>query len=131
MTEGLHTEARRHGEHLLNVACLLLSVSPCLRVNFFFPIKANLGGGESMRVVVVGASSGLGRCIAVGLGRRGADVALLAGRSERLETAAAEIGSRVTTFACDVTDEASCKSTIARVADEMGGIDALVYCPGI
>src|SRR5215813_6207075 len=84
-----------------------------------------------MRVVVVGASSGLGRCIAVGLGRRGVDVALLARRSERLETAAAEIGSRATTFACDVTDEASCKSTIARVADEMGGIDALVYCPGI
>ena len=84
-----------------------------------------------MRVAVVGASSGLGRCIAVGLGRRGAHVALLARRRERLKTAAAEIGSRAATFECDVTDEASCQSAIAAVAAEMGGIDALVYCPGI
>ena len=84
-----------------------------------------------MRVVVVGASSGLGRCIAVGLGRRGADVALLARRRARLETAAAEIGSRAASFECNVTNEASCRSAIASVAARMGGIDALVYCPGI
>src|SRR5262245_57471043 len=84
-----------------------------------------------MRVVVVGASSGLGRSIAVGLGRRGADVALLARRRERLETAAGEIGSRAATFECDVADEASCKSAIAGAVDRMGGIDALVYCPAI
>ena len=84
-----------------------------------------------MRVAVVGASGGLGRCIAVGLGRKGADVALLARRRERLESAAAEIGGRAATFECDVTDEASCRSAIAAVAAEMGGIDALVYCPGI
>ena len=84
-----------------------------------------------MKVVVVGASSGLGRCIAVGLGRKGADVALLARRRERLVTAAAEIGERASIFECDVTDEASCKSAIAGVVGKMGGIDALVYCPGI
>src|SRR6478736_4929503 len=84
-----------------------------------------------MRVAVVGASGGLGRCIAVGLGRKGADVALLARRRERLESAAAEIGERAATFECDVTDEASCRSAIAAVAAEFGGIDALVYCPGI
>ena len=42
-----------------------------------------------MRVVVVGASSGLGRCIAVGLSGRGARVALMARRKERLADAAA------------------------------------------
>src|SRR6476660_23971 len=84
-----------------------------------------------MRVAVVGASGGLGRCIAVGLGRRGADVALLARRRERLESAAAEIGGHAVAFECDVTDEASCKSAMAGVAAALGGIDALVYCPGI
>jgi len=84
-----------------------------------------------MRVAVVGASSGLGRSIAVGLGRRGADVALLARRRERLESAAAEIGGHAVAFECDVTDEASCKSAMAGVAAALGGIDALVYCPGI
>ena len=84
-----------------------------------------------MRVAVVGASGGLGRCIAVGLGRKGADVALLARRRERLESAAAEIGGRAASFECDVTDEASCRAAIAAVAAKLGGIDALVYCPGI
>ena len=42
--------------------------------------------------MVVGASSGLGRGIAVGLGRRGARVALLARRQERLVEAAKEAG---------------------------------------
>ena len=38
-----------------------------------------------MRTVVVGASSGLGRCIGIGLAQRGAKTALLARRLERLE----------------------------------------------
>ena len=45
-------------------------------------------GVDVMKVVVVGASSGLGRCIAVGLGGRGARVALMARRKERLADAA-------------------------------------------
>ena len=47
---------------------------------------------SGLRTVVVGASSGLGRSIAVGLGQRGADVALLARRQDRLERAAKEAG---------------------------------------
>ena len=45
-----------------------------------------------MRTVVVGASSGLGRSIATGLGQRGATVALLARRLDRLVEAAGEAG---------------------------------------
>ncbi len=45
-----------------------------------------------MRTVVVGASSGLGRSLATGLGQRGATVALLARRKDRLVDAAKEAG---------------------------------------
>jgi NAD(P)-dependent dehydrogenase (short-subunit alcohol dehydrogenase family) len=84
-----------------------------------------------VRVAVVGASSGLGRCIGVGLARRGARVALLARRRERLESAAREAGARALAVACDVTDQESCRSAIAEAAEELGGIDSLVYTPGI
>src|SRR5271157_1689583 len=84
-----------------------------------------------MNVVVVGASSGLGRCIAVGLGDRGARVALMARRKERLADAAAEAGRDALAIPCDVTDEQSCKAAIAEAARELGGIDALVYATGI
>ncbi len=84
-----------------------------------------------MRTVVVGASSGLGRCIGVGLAQRGARVALLARRRELLEDAAKDAGPPTLAIACDVTDEASCRSAIAEAAAGLGGIDALVYAPGI
>lgn len=84
-----------------------------------------------MKVVVVGASSGLGRCIAVGLGKRGARVALMARRKERLADAAAEAGPGALAIPCDVTDEESCKTAIGAAAGELGGIDALVYATGV
>jgi NAD(P)-dependent dehydrogenase (short-subunit alcohol dehydrogenase family) len=84
-----------------------------------------------MMSVFVGASSGLGRCIAVGLGQRGAQVALLARRRDRLEAAAAESGPDSLAVACDVTDEASVRRAIDEAAEGLGGIDALVYASGV
>jgi NAD(P)-dependent dehydrogenase (short-subunit alcohol dehydrogenase family) len=81
--------------------------------------------------VVVGASSGLGRCIGIGLARRGAQVALLARRRALLDGAAAEAGPSAVAIACDVTDEDSCRSAIADAASALGGLDSLVYAPGI
>jgi len=84
-----------------------------------------------VRTVVVGASSGLGRCIGIGLTQRGERVALLARRRDRLERAAAEAGSGAVAIACDVTDADSCRKAIDAAASELGGIDALVYAPAI
>ena len=84
-----------------------------------------------MRIVVVGASSGLGRCIGIGLAQRGDQVALLARRRDRLEGAAAEAGEGTLAIECDVTDEASCQAAIVEAVAGLGGIDGLVYAPGI
>lgn len=84
-----------------------------------------------MRAVVVGASSGLGRCIATHLGQEGASVALLARRKDRLADAAAEAGAGAVAIACDVTDESSCRSAIGEAAGTLGGIDSLVYAAGV
>lgn len=84
-----------------------------------------------MRTVVVGASSGLGRCIGVALGQRGEQVALLARRKERLDEAAKEAGGRAIAISCDVTDETSCTTAIDEAARVLGGIDAMIYTPAI
>jgi NAD(P)-dependent dehydrogenase (short-subunit alcohol dehydrogenase family) len=84
-----------------------------------------------VKIVVVGASSGLGRCIAVGLARRGDTVAMLARRYDMLTEAAKEAGPNSLAFACDVTDEASCQHAIGDAAAGLGGIDALVYTPAV
>ena len=84
-----------------------------------------------MRTVVVGASTGLGRCIGIGLAQRGARVALLARSRDKLDTAAAEAGDDALAIECDVTDEASSRRAIDDAATKLGGIDALVYAPAI
>jgi len=84
-----------------------------------------------LRVVVVGASSGLGRCIGTGLARRGAKVALLARRFDLLEAAAKEAGTGTIALRCDATDPDSAKSAIQEAAMAFDGLDALVYAPAI
>ena len=84
-----------------------------------------------MRAVVVGASSGLGRCLGLGLAKRGAQVALLARRHELLQDAAAEAGSGAVAISCDVTDEQSCRAAVEEAAAALGGIDAVVYATGM
>jgi NAD(P)-dependent dehydrogenase (short-subunit alcohol dehydrogenase family) len=84
-----------------------------------------------MRTVVVGASSGLGRCLGIGLAQRGAKTALLARRQQRLEAAAEEAGAGTLAITCDVTSTESCQSAVREAAEGLGGIDALVYAPGI
>jgi NAD(P)-dependent dehydrogenase (short-subunit alcohol dehydrogenase family) len=84
-----------------------------------------------MRAVVVGASSGLGRCIGVGLATRGASVALLARRRELLDGAVAEAGTGARAIECDVTEPSSVAAAIGKAAADFGGVDALVYTPAI
>ena len=84
-----------------------------------------------MRTVIVGASSGLGRCIGIGLAQRGAHVALMARRRERLDAAVAAAGANAIAIECDVTDAASTGQAIKQAAADLGGIDALVYTPAI
>jgi NAD(P)-dependent dehydrogenase (short-subunit alcohol dehydrogenase family) len=86
---------------------------------------------SNMRVVVVGASTGLGRCVAVGLGQRGASVALLARREVLIAEAAQEAGPGSVAVPCDVTDEGSCRNAIRRAAEHLGGIDAVIVSAGI
>ena len=84
-----------------------------------------------MKTVIVGASGGLGRCLGIGLAQRGAEVALLARRHDRLVEAAKEAGPGTLAIRCDAIDESSCRSAIDEAASGLGGIDALVYTPAI
>jgi NAD(P)-dependent dehydrogenase (short-subunit alcohol dehydrogenase family) len=86
---------------------------------------------DGRRVLVVGASGGIGRAMGLALGREGASVAFAARRRDRLDTAVAECGGNAIALECDVRDESSCRATVAGAVDAFGGLDALVYCVGV
>lgn len=88
---------------------------------------------SKLRVVVTGASSGIGRATALMLARRGASVALAARRAEVLNDLAAEcnaLGGRAIAVATDVTD-ADAVQRLATTADTtFGGIDVWINNAG-
>ncbi|MFI7609427.1 SDR family NAD(P)-dependent oxidoreductase [Micromonospora sp. NPDC049366] len=79
--------------------------------------------------LVTGAGRGIGRAIAVGLGRAGATVALLARSEHELaETAALveESGARSLVVPADLRDDGQLAHAVTRIRDEWGGVDILV-----
>lgn len=89
---------------------------------------------DGKRALITGASSGFGQHFAWTLARAGADVALCARRTDRLEAEAVEIasatGRKAVAVTLDVSDTASVDSCADRVATELGGIDLLVNNAG-
>ena len=84
--------------------------------------------------VVTGAASGIGRAIALGYAREGAQVALLDMNGNAAEEAAQEIrraGGRAESFALDVTKREDCVTVAKRIAEQVGQITILVNNAGI
>jgi short-subunit dehydrogenase len=84
--------------------------------------------------LVTGASSGIGRALAVELARQGVDVVLLARREQRLAEVAQQIsqlGRKAVCVAGDVTDAAARRRALAAARDELGGLDILVNNAGV
>jgi short-subunit dehydrogenase len=86
------------------------------------------------RAIVTGASSGIGRALAVELGRHGVQLVLLARREDRLAEVAqqiAQFGCRVVAVTGDVTDPVTRRRAIDAANHELGGLDILVNNAGI
>jgi NADP-dependent 3-hydroxy acid dehydrogenase YdfG len=84
---------------------------------------------EGRSVLVVGASSGIGRAFGVHAARAGAKVALVARRPERLAEAAANAPGAVTIVA-DVCDTEACSRMVERAVEQNGPIDLVFYAAG-
>ena len=92
-----------------------------------------LSSVAGMTALVTGASSGIGAELARLLARRGARVALVARRADRLEALAAEIaraGGEAHAIACDVADRDAVEQAAARARAQLGSITLLVNNAG-
>src|SRR5271156_3067644 len=84
--------------------------------------------------LVTGASSGIGKQVALAYAQAGAAVAIAARHREPLQELAAEIvagGGTAVPITCDATQPEPVATTLNRVNDELGGIDIAVCNAGI
>lgn len=83
------------------------------------------------RVIVAGGSKGIGRAIALGFARAGANVAVCARGQDALdalhEDAAGE-GITLDVAPCDIGDKAALEHYLAGAQKRLGGLDVLVNC---
>lgn len=89
----------------------------------------------SKRVVfITGASSGIGRALAVELGRRGARLGLLARRGDLLSEIVGEVekaGGSALALEADVRDAAAVRRMAERLSQTFGPVDLLVANAGV
>ena len=88
---------------------------------------------RGLTALVTGASSGIGRLLALRLAREGARVGLVARCTRELEQAAEEIragGGDARVLACDVADREQVDACVASALEHFGGIDILVNNAG-
>ncbi|MFQ5415664.1 MAG: SDR family NAD(P)-dependent oxidoreductase [Myxococcota bacterium] len=88
---------------------------------------------RGLRGLITGASSGIGRTLALRIAAEGASVALVARREDELEKLATEIrgvGGEALVLTCDVAERAQVEVCAARALEKFGGIDLLVNNAG-
>lgn len=85
-------------------------------------------------VFLTGASSGIGRALALELGRHGAHIALAARRRERLDEVAEEVetlGGEAFVLSLDVTDAAAVESAVTETKNRLGPVETVIANAGI
>ncbi len=86
---------------------------------------------QGKRVLITGASSGIGFAAARAFARAGADVALTARGERGLEAAAAEaraLGARAVVIPADIAERAEAERVVDEAARALGGLDVLAWC---
>jgi NAD(P)-dependent dehydrogenase (short-subunit alcohol dehydrogenase family) len=84
--------------------------------------------------VVIGGTSGIGRAIALGLAKAGADVAATSRRAELVDQLASEIeslGRKSLRCPSDVSDRTSLEQLLSEACAHFGKVDILVNCAGV
>jgi 3-oxoacyl-[acyl-carrier protein] reductase len=91
-------------------------------------------GLEGRVALVMGASKGIGRGVALALSREGARVALASRSRERIDAAAQDVGAQTggeaKGFVADASDSASLGGLVTAVEQELGSVDVLVTNTG-
>ncbi|MCW3127322.1 MAG: short-chain dehydrogenase [Bacteroidetes bacterium] len=83
------------------------------------------------KVIIVGASSGIGRDLAIEMSKRGYELGLTARRLEMLQEVAKDCPSKTYVKTMDMEKHDEARILLGDLIEEMGGVDIIVYNAGI
>jgi NAD(P)-dependent dehydrogenase (short-subunit alcohol dehydrogenase family) len=90
-----------------------------------------MGQLEGKRIIVTGGASGIAAAAVRAYAREGASVASLDVNDEAGRNVAAEAGSAVRYFHCDVADRRDVFDVFGRAVDHLGGLDVMANVAGV
>jgi NADP-dependent 3-hydroxy acid dehydrogenase YdfG len=90
-----------------------------------------MGSLDGRRVLITGASSGIGEATAEAIVAAGGVVALGARRKDRLDEIAGRLDGKAVAIEADIGDEDQANALLANAAEAMGGLDGLVNNAGV
>lgn len=89
--------------------------------------------GKSL--LITGADSGIGKATALLFAREGADIAIIfhsdVEDAQKTKNEIENLGRKCIIFKGDINDYGFCEETVAKVAEEFGGIDILINNAGV
>jgi short-subunit dehydrogenase len=82
---------------------------------------------EGKTIWIIGASSGIGRALAIELALQGALLVLSARNKDKLHDLNAELGGKHHVYPLDVTDAQACSDAVAVVQKRLSQIDSVIF----
>lgn len=83
------------------------------------------------KVIIVGATSGIGKCLAEVYAETDAKIAILGRREERLREIASTLSNKYISKVCDITDTDNLAGILDEVSDSLGGVDLIIISSGV
>jgi NADP-dependent 3-hydroxy acid dehydrogenase YdfG len=105
----------------------------CETVTIFLTFQTVKAMSRELNAVITGASSGIGRSVAVAIAGSGSAVCLVGRDSARLEAVAQAVRATarlVLVHAADLTIDSNVNVLVELLRQEFAGVDALVHCAG-
>lgn len=85
----------------------------------------------SQKAIIIGATSGIGRALAIELHHRGYTIGVTGRRTERLQELKTKLKTKVHTHFMDVTDPEKAREQLQLLIGEMHGMDLIVLNAGV
>jgi NAD(P)-dependent dehydrogenase (short-subunit alcohol dehydrogenase family) len=123
----------------LQIKYLLQPLRPDLRIKRYFCVgelkKSDMDSFTGKRILITGATSGIGRNTTLELIRNGANVAFCGKSEDKLKDLLTEIGSTegqvILSGAFNIINEKEIRSFVNKTGEKLGGIDILINCAGV